>query len=219
MVFVFSYILAWLSPADSDKIFIELSLSVLEILFVLWAVVMAVAMANKKSESTTHIIHSQWLSYQQIFLAHRSVGLALLLYLCIVVSLGLLLATVFGIATMGIAITVLYLWLKVLLLYTLVFVIAHHISPIIAAIFWLALYVLMYSVWLIQSRSQWFGQIGQLVIDWLLYVLPQFVSIGQNTAHMDWLSANIFTIVISYGIYILCLLILGAHSYTRIHWK
>lgn len=219
MVFVFSYILAWLSPLDVDKVFIELSTSILELVFALWAIVIAVVLWNKKSYTTIHIIHSQWLSYQKIFLAHRLVGATGLLYLCIVLYLGLLLVTLFDISVFGIVLTVLYLLLKLLLLYTIVFVLSHQVTAIIAAVFWLASYVLFYSFWLIQSWSQWLSHISQSFINVLVYVLPQFVSIGQSIVHIDWLSANIFTIVISYGIYIVCLLILGAQSYAKISWK
>lgn len=219
LVFVFCYILAWLSPVDSDKIFAELVTSIGEWLFALIAIVTAVVVGNKKSDSTTHVLHSQWLSYQQIFIAHRSVGATVLLYLCAILCLGLLVSTVFGILASGIVLLSLYIWLKILLLYTIIFVLAHHILPIIAAVFGLALYILFYSIGLIQSRSQSLGGFAQDIVSILIYISPQFVSIGQNTPHIDWLSANIFTIVISYGIYILCLLILGMQNYARTSWK
>lgn len=219
VVFVFSYILAWLSPSDTAKIFAELSVSILEVLFVLWALVVAVVMWNKKAETTTHIIHSQWLSYQQIFLAHRSVGITILLYLSILMCGGLFLIKFLGMQILGIVLISLYLWLKVVLLYTIVFVLTYHITSIISAVFWLALYMLFYSVWLIESRSQWLGVFTQWLVSFLVYTMPQFVSIGQNTIHIDWLSSNIFTIVMSYGIYIIFLLVLGAQSYGKIRWK
>ncbi len=219
VVFVFCYILAWLSPADSSKIIVELATSWLEFLFALSAVVSAVALWNKKSDTTTHVIHSQWLSYQQIFLAHRSVGATILLYLCVVLCLGLLFLMIFGGVALGIVLVSLYMWLKVLFLYTIVFVLVPHIKPVIAATLSLAMYILFYSMWLIQSRSQWLDRFWSYIISALMYISPQFVSIGQNTVHMDWLSANIFTIVMSYGIYIICMLIIGARAYGNIRWK
>lgn len=219
LVFVFSYILSWLSPADADKIFIELSVSILEILCVLWALVLAVVTANKRHDTTTHMICSQWLSYMQIFAAHRSVGVTMLLYVCIVMCTGLFLTTWFGIISLGIGIISLYVWLKIVLLYTIVFALAHHITPILAAASWLALYILFYSIWLLQSRSGSIHYIAQSIIDILIYILPEFISIGQNIIHIDRLSANIFTIVMSYGIYILSLLLLGMYTYEKVRRK
>lgn len=218
-VFVFCYMLASLSPADVDKIVVELVTSWSELLFVLIAVVMAVTLWHKQSDSTTHIIHSQWLSYQKIFLAHRSVGATILLYLCVILCLGLFLLMVFGSVALGIVLVSLYMWLKVLFLYTIVFVLIPHIKPVIAATLGLAMYILFYSMWLIQSRSQWLHGFLHYIISALIYISPQFLSIGQNTAHIDWLSANIFTIVISYGIYIICMLVIGAQTYENIRWK
>ena len=219
VIFFFSYTLSWLSPAHTDKIFAELSMSILEIVFVLWTILIAIIISNKRFDTTTHSIHSQWLSYKQIFIAHRSVGVTIVLWLCIVMYLGLLFATLFGVTILGIALISLYLYIKLVLLYTIVFVISHHIAPIITGLCWLALYILFYSIWLIKFRSQWLYYMVQYAIDMLVYILPNFVSIGQHAVHIDRLSANIFTIVISYGIYTICLLILGAHSYARTRWK
>ena len=219
LVFVFCYILAGLSPSDSDKIAVELVISWLEWLFALTAIVIAWSLSHKKSHSTTHMIHSQWLSYQQIFIAHRWVGATILLYLCIVLCLGLLLMMVLGHEVVGVVLLPLYIWLKILFLYTIVFVFAHHSKAMIASVFWLSMYILFYSVWLIQSRAQWLHGIWYYSISALTYLSPQFVSLWQNTVHIDWVYANIFTIVMSYGIYIICMLVIGAQAYKNIRWK
>ena len=219
LVFVFSYTLAWLSPSDTDKIFSELSTSILEILFILWAIVLAVHTAHKRIDTTTHTMHAQWLSYPQIFIAHRSVGATIILLVCLLMCVGLFLATMFGVSIGSIILLSLYLYMKILLIYTIVFVLSHYSNVIVAGVLWLSLYILFYSFWLIQLRSQWLGQFAQYIVDIMIYVSPYFISIGQNTIQREWLSDNIFTIVMSYGIYILCLLILGIRSYVRTRWK
>lgn len=218
-IFVFSYILAWLSPADGNKVFVELSVSLFEVIYILWALVIAVAIANKRSDSTTHIVHSQWLSYQRIFIAHRMVGLTILLYMCIAFSVGLLIAMMVWVLIDGIILMWLYLCIKAVLLYTIVFVVAHHATAIIAATLWLSFYLLFYSIWLIQSRVESMGPIIQFLISIIAYILPHFMSIWQNPMHINWLSTNIFTIVITYGMYIITLLIIGSKTYNRINRK
>ena len=57
---------------------------------------------------------------------------------------------------------------------------------------------------MIQQTHQ---SIVYMIIKTVSFIVPKFVTIGLNTTQQDWLAANIFYIVIQYGIYISIVLI------------
>jgi hypothetical protein len=217
-VFCISYFLGLLSPADQYLIQGDFFLAGMELLLMVLGISAAIYARNWLKSNYTHMLHARSMSYSRLYILYWIVGMLPLLYTLVWVIL--LWTLVSNISPIIITMTVAYLWLKILFLYTIAYVLATHMDKIIAVIVATAIYLVSYSVPMMQSVAdttsvlvlRWF-------MTWLVYLFPHFINNSLHNAYQVWLVDNFFSIAISQGIYILAVLLIGSMLYHRTRRK
>lgn len=97
--------------------------------------------------------------------------------------------------------------LKVVLLYTLAYIVAFYLEQVFVWLLTMAMGFLCYSIILVQSMIE---KIDVVIVQWLLivivYVTPTFVNNSRNPNHHARLAQNFLHIAIVLKIYIVALL-------------
>lgn len=220
-LFTLTYILWWLSPADTQRIIGNFFLTAIEIFALIIATVAALLAHGRLKSSYTHILHAQSMSYQKLFTTYWLIGIvmvsvllftAMIIWMLYIVRYGQL-----WFATLRVYC---YIRTKVIILYTLLYVLLVHSKKYLATICIWAVYIFLYSIPTLQAIvSQQGSKIWIFIVDLVAFIMPTFVNNAIHTNYIQRLLSNVFSIAISHGIYIIMILYIWILSYTKLRRK
>ncbi len=201
------FLLAWffgsLSPSDTYLIRVNMLLAMVEISTILVWLFLASYMSRWLKSNYSHMIYARWVSYAKIYIIYRMLWILCLLYIYSIATIGLSI----WIGYLAALLQMWYMILKVVLLYTLAYIVAFYLEQVFVWLLTMAMGFLCYSIILVQSMIE---KIDVVIVQWLLivivYVTPTFVNNSRNPNHHARLAQNFLHIAIVLKIYIVALL-------------
>lgn len=222
-LFMVSYVFSTISITEQTKTLRELYYTLLEgslLILILYYIVFVIQWSHRRKIRA--VLHTQWASWNSLLLSNWLSGLVVVLYLWLcALWVGSIWSVLLSFSLDRIVIGLgWYLLMKMLVVYTFMYVISFFVRWWLAVAATISFYIWAYAAESIQVLFQNADYTTiSMLIAYVRMITPEFVNIWFNPIHIQWFSANIFSIVLYYGIYTLLLLMILIILYPRIRRK
>jgi hypothetical protein len=220
VIFLIGHTLWWLSPMDKFYVATWFIIGILEVFLMVVSLFSAVSAHNNLKSNHTHMMHAQWISYMKLYIIHWFVGILPILYIILLSACFLFVYGLwFGYANFVTALIPVSLGMQTVIIYTIVYIFAYHIHRLVAILFGIAIYVLSYSIVILESIKKIVNYGIDILISILIYITPHFINHWLYPSQQERLLSHFFSIAIAQGIYTITLLALWCVTYQYVRWK